>query len=108
MEIVTGEGRTKGRLFQRKLNRAKLCEFEDDFFSILEQVQTSTTLIDEKINIREDAGILRTLRRGVTDHCLNMNVDTELLKVVHRWASETQSRSIRSCWPYDATPLFNT
>jgi hypothetical protein len=33
---IHAEGRRSGRLFQRKLSPSQLCEFEDDFFSLLE------------------------------------------------------------------------
>jgi len=44
------------------------CEFQDDFFTILEHVQATTALISDTLVIREEAGILGSLRRALTDH----------------------------------------
>jgi hypothetical protein len=38
-------GQTHGKLFARKLRRSKLCEFEDDFYKIIERIQDTTELI---------------------------------------------------------------
>ena len=58
VECVHGTGRRAGRLFERRLKPAKLCEFEDDFFSVLERVQATTMTIDKELEIREEGGIL--------------------------------------------------
>jgi hypothetical protein len=68
-----------------------LCEYEDDFFSVLERVQSNTDTIENDVDLREEGGILCTTRRGLTAHALNMNIDTDLLKAINRWQSETQS-----------------
>jgi hypothetical protein len=86
-------GRKNGRLFERKLKPTKLYEYEDDFFSVLERVQSTTGAIENEVDLREEGGILRTTRRGLTAHALNMNIDTNLLKAISRWRSETQSAS---------------
>jgi len=53
------EGRTTGRLFQRALEPPQLCEFANDFFTVLEGVQSTTVgLISEDFDVREEAGIL--------------------------------------------------
>lgn len=71
--IIKREGRSNGCLFRRNLEPPKLCEFEDDFYKILEWIQSTTTFIDQDMDIREEEGILRTMRRGLTDHTRNMN-----------------------------------
>jgi hypothetical protein len=91
VEIIHHEGRKKGRLFERKLRPAKMCEFEDDFFSVLERVQATTDTIEKGVDLREEAGIQRTLRRGLTSHALNMDIDPKLLAAINRWRSETKS-----------------
>jgi hypothetical protein len=86
-----GMGRRNGRLFERKLNLTKLCEFEDDFFTVLERVQSTTNVIENEVDLREEGGILRTTRWGLSAHALNMGIDTDLLKAINIWRSETQS-----------------
>jgi hypothetical protein len=62
-----------------------LCEWEDDFFTLLEQVQSTTNLIDEGKVVRDGFGIMRSTRRGVTIHARNMRVDEDIIKAVNRW-----------------------
>jgi hypothetical protein len=62
-----------------------LCEWEDDFFTLLEQVQAMTNLINEGKVVRDKFGIERTLRRGVRIHAQNMAVDEDVIKAVNRW-----------------------
>mmetsp|Transcript_24658 Transcript_24658/g.37469 ORF Transcript_24658/g.37469 Transcript_24658/m.37469 type:complete len:137 (+) Transcript_24658:188-598(+) len=59
IDITHSEGRTQGRLLQRTLSPPQPCEFQDDFFTILEHVQATTALISDTLVIREEAGILR-------------------------------------------------
>jgi hypothetical protein len=51
-----------GRLFTRKLSPAKLVEFENDFFVLLERVQTQTDHIDKEKDVRDAYGLMRSLR----------------------------------------------
>jgi hypothetical protein len=41
--------RKTGRLFQRKLKPTKLCDYEDDFFSVLERIQSTTNTMDKEL-----------------------------------------------------------
>lgn len=88
VSLIWKEGRTHGKLFQRRLAIPRLIEFEEDFFDVLESVQSSTTLITDKVDLREEAGILRSIRRGLTSHAINMQIDESLLRAVNRWRSE--------------------
>lgn len=90
VELVQSEGRTTGKLFQRDLKVPRLLEFEEDFLDILVSVQNTTDLIDDGLDLREEAGILRTLRRGVTSHTINMQVDETLVHAVNRWRQEVK------------------
>jgi hypothetical protein len=56
------------------LATSKLQEFEDDFFTVLEKVQATRTLIDDDVDIKEVYGLGRLGRRGVTVHTINMEV----------------------------------
>ena len=78
----------KGRLFQRTSNPPLLREFEDDFYGLLEKVQEETELIGEDINVREDFGIMRSLRKGATAHAKNMKVNEDDIRSFNRWGSE--------------------
>jgi hypothetical protein len=90
---IYSEGRRSRRLFQRKLSPSQICELEDDFFSLLERVQSNTDLIEEKMELQEEAGTPRIIRRGATDHAINMQVDPLLIKAMNRWRDETQGRA---------------
>ena len=85
VDYIKSEGRRGGCLFQRRLIPTLLAEYENDFFPMLERVQNKTNLIDKELDIREVAGIYRTLRRGVSDHLINMEVDETLIKAINRW-----------------------
>ena len=91
--IIRFDGRTKGRLFQRVQVVPTLSEYEDDFFRVLEEVQNSTDLIDSSVDLREEAGIGRSLRRGVTSHALNVVVDRDLVNAINRWRTRTNGRA---------------
>lgn len=88
IDTIHAQGRYTGRLFERKLKVPRLVEFEDDWYSILEHVQRKTDLIDDDVDIRDAAGILRSLRRGVTSHATNMNVGEPLIHAINRWRKE--------------------
>jgi hypothetical protein len=77
-----------GRLFQRQLRPPRLFEFEDDFFTLLERVQATTDLIENDCDVRDAYGIMRSIRKGTSAHCLNMNVGEDLLKAFNRWHKE--------------------
>ena len=57
VKLLDNEGRSIGRLFQRKFRVPRLKEIEEDFFKVLEMVQTTTELIDSTVNLREEAAI---------------------------------------------------
>ena len=77
-------------MFVRKLSPAKLFEFENDFFVLLERVQAQTDHINDEMDVREAYGIMRSLRRGVTSHSKNMGIPEEDLKAFNRWRSEVK------------------
>jgi hypothetical protein len=58
---MKAEGVSGGRLFQRDLTPSKLFEFEHDFFTLIERVQSLMELIDKNMDVREAFGILRSL-----------------------------------------------
>jgi hypothetical protein len=91
VEVIHATGRRGGRLFARKLAKAKLMEFENDFFTVLEKVQATTDLIDDDFVIRDECGIARTIRRSVTAHARNMGVSIDLIKAINRWRQEANS-----------------
>jgi hypothetical protein len=66
-------GRRSGRLFSRKLATPKLQEFENDWFTVLEKVQATTIHIEDLVDVREEFGIGRSQRRGVTAHARNFD-----------------------------------
>jgi hypothetical protein len=49
-------------------------EFENDFFTVLEKVLSTTELFPMEFVIRDECGIARSLRRSVTAHARTMGV----------------------------------
>jgi hypothetical protein len=88
IDVLRIAGVRSGRFFQRELNPPRMCEWEDDFMTLLEQVQASTELNDDDVVMRDVFGICRTTRRGATAHARNMQVDEDLIKAVNRWAKD--------------------
>jgi hypothetical protein len=91
VETIHTSGRRSGRLFSRRLATAKMHEFEDDFFTVLEKVQATTNSIEDDVDIRDVYGLARSERRGVTAHARNMEVPGDLLNAVNRWRTEATS-----------------
>ena len=92
-------GRTGGYLFGKEDgSKARLGDFEENFFSTLEeyagsQENTTTKLISENIDIREEFGLWRSLRRGVTAHAINQGVDPLLIHQINRWRTEMNNQA---------------
>ncbi len=63
---------------------------------MLEDVQARRKdLIKSSIDIREDFGIHRSLRRGVTSHAINMDIGKALVDGEKWWRSELNSEVAR-------------
>jgi hypothetical protein len=71
----------------------KLHEFEDDFFTVLEKVQSTSLLIADTIDVRDAYGILRSTRREVTSHARNMQIPEDDIKAFNRWSTDLNARS---------------
>jgi hypothetical protein len=91
VEVLHTSGRRSGRLFSRRLATAKMHEFEDDFYTVLEKVQATTNLIETSVVVRDIYGLGRLERRGVTAHARNMEVPGDLVNAVNRWRTEATS-----------------
>lgn len=89
--LLKKAGQVGGYLFPDPLSH-----YEDMFYSMLEEVQTRRPkLIRPKVDVREDFGIYRSLRRGVTSHATNMDVSSTLVDAINRWRSERNSEVAR-------------
>jgi hypothetical protein len=97
IEIIHGKGRRSGRLFNRRLKLSKLQEFENDFFTTLEKVQATTDLFPDDLDIRDECGIARSIRRTVTAHALNMGIDKDVVNANNRWRTEFGSKTGNPC-----------
>jgi hypothetical protein len=82
---------TRGRLFQRQLSVPKLFEFEDNFYTVLERVQSETKAIDPELVVREKFGIMRSTRKGQTGHAMNMQINKDLIEAFNRWRKDLES-----------------
>ena len=77
-----------------------LADYEDVFYSMLEGIQASNPeLISPSLDVREDFGISRSVRRGGTSHALNMGIDELLVKAINRWRDEMNSEVPRLDMP---------
>ena len=86
IEIRQEEGRSNGWLFQTEDGRKrKGSEFEEDLHIVLETVQKTTSYIDDNVNIREEYGIFRSLRRGATTEAHNQGVPDTVIEMNNRW-----------------------
>jgi len=94
VKVRSEEHDKTGRLFHRRLVPARISEFENDFFELLEAVQLAGECIKTSVDVRSAYGILRSLRRGVTGHARNMKVDREVIEAVNRWRKETMSNGV--------------
>jgi hypothetical protein len=88
LEVKKELGQTHGKLFQRSLRKPKLCEFEDDFYRVIERVQDTTDLIASDVDVRSEYGLPRTTRRSATAHARNLRLPKDLMDAIHRWGKE--------------------
>lgn len=89
--LVDVVDRKNGKLFVRALTPAKMMEYEEDFFILLERVQSSTEFIPQDLVVRDAFGLSRSLRRGVTAHARNMRLGTDLINAINRWGREANT-----------------
>lgn len=76
----------------KDLKTPKVTEFEEDFYSTLEALHViKPELFPKDIDIREDYGIMRSTRRGVAAHALNVKIEPWIIKMMHRWSAERKS-----------------
>jgi hypothetical protein len=93
--LMDTAGITTGRLFQRRLDPPRMFEMEDEFMSVLEEVQATTEAIDDELDVRDRFGMERSLRRGVSAHARNMEVDEDLIKAIIRWNKDPSKGAAR-------------
>ena len=88
-------GELPGFLFGTNANPTpRLSDFEDDFFVVLERVQDQRPgLIGPEVDVRDEYGIWRSLRRGATAHAINVGIPDKLVELVNRWRAELDRRS---------------
>ena len=93
------QGRRNGYLFSVDNGmKARLGDFEDDFYELLETVQDQQPeLIPPEVDVREEYGIWRSLRRGVTAHALNQGVPRPLINSINRWRNEREGSGSATC-----------
>jgi hypothetical protein len=85
-------GQTHGKLFTRNLRQAKLCEFEDDFYRMIERIQDTTELISPEVDVRNEYALPRMTRRTATAHARNMRLPKDLMDAIHRWGKEINAQ----------------
>ena len=86
VQIREEEGRSNGWLFQDlNLRRRKGADYEGDLHLVLETIQRTTSLIDNGVNVREEYGMFRSLRRGATTEAHNQGVLDTVIEMNNRW-----------------------
>jgi len=74
-----------------------LSDYEDMFYLMLEGIQASRPeLISPTVDVREDFGLFRSVRRGGTSHALNMDIDEKFVRAMNRWRDEVNSEVLRA------------
>ena len=82
------DSRNTGPLFFRRFQKPKLVEFEDTFYGPIERAKLKwNDLLPDELSVREDFGILRSLRRGSNSHAINCGIDKEIIHAINRWRS---------------------
>ena len=65
--------------------KMKQADLQEDFYALMDEVQNRTKLIDNKVDIREEYGLSRSLRRGSNTHAHNMGVKASQIELNNRW-----------------------
>ena len=94
IDIRNVEDDRSGRLFFRGVSPSKVSQYEADFFTLLYQVQATTELISNNVDVGDSYGILRSSRRGATAHARNIRVEKDVIDAVHRWRKEALSGGV--------------
>jgi hypothetical protein len=97
LDTMEREGITNGKLLQGKRGEAaRLSKYAEGLFSCLEHIQVARPdLIDKDIDVREDYGLSRSCRQGVTTHARNVGVHTDVIQANNRWRREEIARGGR-------------
>ena len=94
IEDLRACGFSQGCMFStRNGAKSRLADFTDEFMEVLEAVQDRhPDLIPPDLDVRKEYGILRSLRRGVSSHAMNMKVDAALVNMIHRWRDKKDAK----------------
>jgi hypothetical protein len=90
---MKADGVSKGRLFQQSLSPARLFEFEHNFFMLIKQVQSSTDLLDQAMDVRHPFGTLQSLQSGTISHPKNLQLPIKWINALNRWRTEANSQT---------------
>ena len=72
-------------MFQNEdLRKKRGADFEGDLHLVLETIQRTTSLIDAKVDVREEYGMFRSLRRGATTEAHNQEVAESVIEMNNR------------------------
>ena len=86
LRVRKAQGETRGWAFKSKTgNKVRQSDLQEDFFDLLEEVQVSTTLLGDNVDVRENYGLSRSLRRGSNTHAHNMGVSESRIELNNRW-----------------------
>jgi hypothetical protein len=100
LDCLERQGVVNGKLLQGKRGEhVRLGKFADPFYTCLEHVQTTRPdLIDAAVEVREDYGLSRSCRRGVTTHARNVGVHPDVVNANNRWRVEESARGGGRPW----------
>ena len=86
VKITRETGESNGWAFKREDGtKMKQADLQNDFYALMDEVQDTTQLIDRRVDIREEYGLSRCLRRGSNTHAHNMGVSASQIELNNRW-----------------------
>lgn len=87
-------GITRGWAFQRPDgSKAKASDYRDNIFGKLEEIQATTSLIDDEVDVWEDYGVQRSGRRFFVTQSLIRGIPPHVIEAQCRWSTDRAKRN---------------
>ena len=104
LQVMDAVGIRAGPMFRegsgKHYRKATIADLDKDFHWILLRVQRKhPSLIpatgSDKVDIRNDYSVMRSLRRGATAHACNMRIPEAVVEANNRWRKHMRSKGMR-------------
>ena len=94
VQVKTQMNITRGWVFAHKDGkRKKASDYEEGMMLLLENIQATNNLIPLDVDVREEYGVYRSLRRGATTQARNQKVKTADIEMNNRWRKVEAAKS---------------